>query len=168
MPASAVAAAKAAGCTPPDGPSTPASDAPGGQHLAAGESHTYDQHPATSGLHDPNSLPAEPHVYESPVTETLAVHNLEHGYILVYYTADGTDALPADVVARLASFARAETKVIMAPYPDLPTGTSFAVAAWNKLWECPPTVTADQARAIASGFVQAFRATTNAPEPKGP
>ncbi len=168
IPASALAAAKDAGCTPPDGPSTPSNDAPGGLHLAPGASYTYDQHPATSGYHDPNPLPADPHVYTSPVPETNAVHNLEHGYILIYYRADGTDALPADVVARLASLARSETKVIMAPYPDLPTGTSFAVAAWNKLWECPPTVSADQARTITSGFIGAFRATTNAPEPKGP
>jgi hypothetical protein len=70
------------------------------------------------------------------------------------------------VVDRLASLARAQDKVIMAPYPDLPSGTSFALAAWNKLWECPATATADQARTIASGFIQAYRGTSNAPEPR--
>ncbi len=162
IPQAALAAAEAAGC---GDVRTPASSAPGGLHLASGESYTYDQHPATSGYHDPAPLPADPHVYTSPVPETNAVHNLEHAYVLVYYRAEGDGALPQDVVEKLASLADAEDKVIMAPYPDLPQGTALALAAWNKLWECPSDVTPEQARTIASGFIGAYRGTSNAPEP---
>jgi hypothetical protein len=163
IPEAALAAASDAGCGDVQ---TPAASAPGGIHLSPGESHTYAEHPATSGPHDPSPLPGDPHVYDSPVPETRAVHNLEHAYVLIYYRAGGPDALPKAVVDRLASLARAQDKVIMAPYPDLPSGTSFALAAWNKLWECPAAVTADQARTIASGFIQAYRGTSNAPEPR--
>lgn len=161
----ALAAASDAGCGEIQ---TPAASAPGGLHLSPGESYTYPEHPATSGQHDPSPLPRDPHLYDSPVPETRAVHNLEHAYVLIYYRADGPDALPQAVVDRLSSLARAQDKVIMAPYPDLPSGTSLALAAWNKLWECPAAVTADQARTVASGFIQAYRGTSNAPEPRAP
>jgi uncharacterized protein DUF3105 len=164
VPQSAIRAAEAALCGDVQ---TPAASAPGGLHLAPGETFTYDQHPATSGSHAPAPLPAEPHVYTSPVEEIAAVHNLEHAYVLIYYRADGPDALPSDVVDELATLANSEDKVIMAPYPSLNEGTSLALAAWNKLWECPAGVTADQARTIASGFIEAFRGTSNAPEPRG-
>jgi Protein of unknown function (DUF3105) len=162
IPQSAIRAAGAASCGDVQ---TPAGSAPGGLHLAQGEPFTYEQHPATSGSHAPAPLPAEPHVYTTPVDETAAVHNLEHAYVLIYYRADGPEALPTEVVDELATLAESEDKVIMAPYDSLEEGTSLALAAWNKLWECPAGVTAVQARAIASGFIEAFRGSSNAPEP---
>ena len=162
IPDAALAAAEAAGCGEVQ---TPAASAPSSQHLARGEAYTYPDHPGTSGFHDPSPLPAEPKVYTDPVQETRAVHNLEHAYVLIYYRADGPDALAEDVVERLASLAESQDKVLMAPHPQLDEGTSLALAAWNKLWECPVAVTADQARTIASGFVEAYRGTSNAPEP---
>src|SRR5687768_12766471 len=163
IPQSAVRAAEAASCGEVQ---TPAGSAPGGQHLGQGETFTYDQHPATSGSHAPAPLPAEPHVYTTPVEETAAVHNLEHAYVLIYYRAGGPDALPTDVVDELAALAESEDKVIMAPHESLDEGTSLALAAWNKLWECPAGVTADQARSISAGFIEAFRGSSNAPEPE--
>lgn len=160
--AGAIAAGRAAGC----GDVThPAASAPGGIHLQPGQSYTYTQHPATSGPHDPSPLPPDPHVYPSPIPETRAVHNLEHAYVLIYYRVDGEGALASDVVDALASLARAQARVIMAPYPDLPTGTALALAAWNTLWTCPANVTSDQATSIARGFIDAFRGTSIAPEP---
>ncbi len=165
IPEAALAAAEAAGCDPE--PQVPATDAPGDLHLEAGQPYTYDQHPATSGYHDPSPLPPTPHVYTTPVPETQAIHNLEHGYVLIYYRPDGRDALPKAVIDDLSSLAGREEKVIMAPYGGLPGSESLALAAWNKLWTCPSTVTPQQARAITSGFIRAYRSTSNAPEPQG-
>ena len=162
IPSAAFDAASAAGCGQIQ---TPAGSAPGGQHLSAGQTYHYSQEPATSGWHDPSPLPSDPHVYTSPVPETHAVHNLEHGYVWIYYRSDGPGALPATVVDSLASLANVQTKVLMAPHPDLPAGTGLALAAWNKLWECPASIRADQATAVASGFIQGYRGTGNAPEP---
>lgn len=165
IPETALAAAEAAGCDPE--PRVPATDAPGDLHLEPGQPYTYDQHPATSGYHDPSSLPPTPHVYTTPVPETQAVHNLEHGYVLIYYRPDGRDALPKAVVDDLTSLVGGEEKVIMAPYGELPGSESLALAAWNKLWTCPSTVTPDQATTVAKGFIEAYRGTSNAPEPQG-
>ena len=130
----AIAAAEAAGCSEVQ---TPAASAPGGVHLQPGESHTYPDHPATSGPHDPSPLPIPPRVYSEPISETNAVHNLEHGAVIMYYRQSGDAALPQDVVDRLATIANDGHNTILAPYSPLPDGTALALAAWNKLQTCP-------------------------------
>lgn len=155
--------ASAAGCSV-------ISDMPdeGGGHLVPGETKTYDQQPATSGIHAPSPLPPDPRVYDAPVDETNAVHNLEHGYVLIYYRADGPEALPSAVVDGLSSFASANTKVIMAPYPALARGRALALAAWDELQQCPSSVTPAQATDLARVFVDVFRSGGRAPEPSVP
>lgn len=159
----AVAAASAAGCTTP---TRPLADAPGGQHLQSGEAHTYDQHPATSGPHDPAPLPDSPNVYTQPVPETQAVHSLEHAGILVYYRSEGDGALPADVVDALTQVVDGATNTILAPYDGLPDGVSLALATWNELQTCPGSITAARADSVTQGFIDAFVCTGIAPEPK--
>lgn len=144
---------------------TPAAEAPGGNHLESGESAGYTEHPATSGPHDPAPLPSEPAVHTDPIREENAVHNLEHGYVILYYRADGPQALGQDVVDRLAQLAEGQDKVLLAPYPDLEKGTSLAITAWNKLWECPADVSPEDAALMANSFIEAYRGTSNAPEP---
>lgn len=159
--AEALQIGRVAGCSDV---TSPVGSAPGGQHLDSGQPAGYAEQPATSGPHDPAPLPSEPAVYTEPVREENAVHNLEHGYVLLYYRADGPQALPEPVVTRLASIAEQQDKVLLAPYPDLDEGTSLAIAAWNKLWLCPATVSAGDAAAMANSFIEAYRGTSNAPE----
>jgi hypothetical protein len=161
IPQAAVDAAAAADCTDVQ---TPASDAPGGLHLDPGASYTYDRHPATSGYHDPTPLPIPPHVYTAPIAETNAVHNLEHGAVIMYYRQSGDGALGQGIVDRMTTIANATDNVILAPYEQLPEGTALAFAAWNKLQTCPASVTGSQAREVALGFIHAFVCTSNAPE----
>jgi len=161
----ALRAAREAGCGDIQ---EPAGSAPGGQHAAAGETVTSSQLPPTSGRHyGDRVLPPATHVYDSPVDEIAAVHNLEHGYVVLYYRAEGEGALGKAVVDRLSSFAKGQDKVILAPSASLRPETAVAVTAWNKLWECPQDVTPEQAVTMASGFVEAYRETSNAPEPFG-
>lgn len=163
IPQAAIQAAAAAGCSTIE---TPASNAPGNQHLEAGASYVYDQHPATSGFHDPAPMPIPPHVYGAPVPETKAVHNLEHGAVILYYRQSGTGALSAAKVARLTTIANKTDNVILAPYEGLPDGTALALTAWNKLQTCPSTVSGPQTTTIAHGFIEGFVCTSNAPEGK--
>lgn len=163
IPPAAVTAATAADCS---GVETPVSDPVGG-HLDPGQTTTYDQHPATSGIHAQTPLPTDPAVYTVPVDETQAVHFLEHAGVILYYRADGPDALPDATVQQLASVAETQRNTLLAPYPRLPDGAALAMTTWNKLQTCPGTVTADQAVTIANGFIEAFVCTSNAPEPRG-
>jgi hypothetical protein len=163
LPQSAIDAGKAAGCSDVQ---TPAASAPGGLHLQPGASYRYDQHPATSGYHDPTPLPIPPRVYTAPIQETNAVHNLEHGAVIMYYRHSGDGALPPGIVARLTTIANESHNVILAPYTSLPDGTALALTAWNKLQTCPSTVSGPQTTNIARGFIEAWVCTSNAPEAK--
>ncbi|HJS26880.1 MAG TPA: DUF3105 domain-containing protein [Actinomycetota bacterium] len=163
--AEALEVGQAAGCSDIQ---TPVGSAPGGSHLASGESAGYSEDPATSGPHDPSPLPSDPAVYTEPVREENAVHNLEHAYVILYYRAEGPEALDQEVVDRLGQIAEGQEKVLLAPYPDLEEGTSLAMTAWNKLWECPGGVSAGDAATMADAFIEAYRGTSNAPEANAP
>lgn len=147
-------AARAAGCSEvrvmPD---------QGAGHLQVGQTFDYPDDPPTSGVHNPGALRAG--VYTEPVDVTQAVHSLEHGYVVMWYRAEGEGALPQAVVDRLAGVQEGET--ILAPYPELPEGTALAITAWNRLQECPAGITADQAATLAQAFFRQFKNST-APE----
>jgi hypothetical protein len=131
---------------------------------------TYQQEIPTSGTHRGAPLPPDEHVYETPADVTQAVHNLEHGYVVIWYRADGERALPTDVVDALAEFAEGTAKTILSPKPDLPEGTDLAFTAWNRLQECPSQngegqpLTPDQSVTLARAFSDTAR--TEAPEPR--
>ena len=161
----ALNASTAAGCSDVQ---TPTAD-PQRNHLQPGQSYDYPDHPATSGPHDPTPLPDEPRVYTDVSTyrETMAVHSLEHGSVIMYYrpTAD-RDGLPQDVVDALAPVANGNKATYLIPYPDLPEGTGLAYTAWNKLMTCPAKITSNQAVTVANGWITSFACTSNAPEPR--
>ncbi len=155
------ATADAAGCgsiTVPEGA------APSRDHIPSNSSYDYPQHPATAGPHDPSPLPIPPHTSTTPIQETRAVHNLEHGSVIAYYRADGDGALPARAVSALDDVADASKASIAAPYPQLPDGTQVAFAAWNKLMTCDGPMSASQATTVFRGFIDSYECTDNAPE----
>jgi hypothetical protein len=131
---------------------------------------TYDQQPPTSGPHDPAPLNAG--VYNTPQQENHMVHSLEHGAIEIYYTTTGPTALSQGVVGELQTIAQ-NKKVIMTPAPqplaagrvgNTTVATSVAFAAWDRLRQCPATITVDQASVIARSFIDQFTDAENAPE----
>ncbi len=86
----------------------------------------YDSVPPTSGPHVPWTV--APGVYEEGISEELQVHALEHGHILVQYSA----ATSRSTVAQLELFARHNTRnVIVAPYSKLRRG--IALTAWGRI-----------------------------------
>jgi Protein of unknown function (DUF3105) len=159
----ATSAAQAAGCSDV---TTPASDAPGGLHLQEGQTYSYSEHPATSGYHDPTPLPGQPRIYTSPVQETHAVHSLEHGSVIMYYRLPADGGVSQDVVNALGPVASGNHATYLIPYPDLPEGTALAFTAWNKILTCPKGITPTQATDLATGFIDSYACTSNAPEGK--
>ncbi len=160
IPADAVAAASAAGCS---GVSKQF-DHPSRAHLTAGEDPGYTEHPTTAGPHNPSPLPDQPKVLTSPVDETMAVHSLEHAAVIVYYNVD--NGLGQPVVDRLTQLVPTLQNTFLIPYPTLPAKEGLALAAWNQLQTCPPNLTPTHAATIVTGFSTAFACTSNAPEPK--
>ncbi|HKX25255.1 MAG TPA: DUF3105 domain-containing protein [Actinomycetota bacterium] len=123
--------------------------------------------PVTAGRHS-NPLPSPPFVYDQPIPEASAVHNLEHGYVIVYYSADGEQALAEDIRTELEGYVEEESnKILMAPYPGL--AHSFDLVAWGNLqtFDPPEGANPEDALTVTRAFVDQFRSGGMAPEPSG-
>lgn len=102
------------------------------QQLAASPPEAiYPDRPASSGLHI--GAVAVSGVYDKQIDERLLVHNLEHGYVNVYYDQDA----PPEQVDALREFASAQIdgdhpEMVVAPYAEPIQGdANFAFVAWN-------------------------------------
>ena len=93
-------------------------------HVAEGTKVNYSQTPPDSGAHYPSPAPFTKHFYaeaDRPPVETL-VHNLEHGYTVVWYRADA----PGKQIKNLQAIAKTfgsdnydpAEKFIAAPWSD--------------------------------------------------
>lgn len=119
----------------------------------------YDHRPTTSGRHI--GTWARTGVYDSYVDERLTTHNLEHGYVVMWYAEDAPD----EQVEALKTLAREEIdggnqEIIVAQYnAEMDEGASFAFTAWEHRRLC------EQFDAeIASAFVGDHMNTPSAPE----
>jgi hypothetical protein len=107
----------------------------GRNHVPVGQFPTYRSVPPTSGDHWSSANPLCPMnwgVYTSPVEEPCAVHNLEHGGIVIWYTS----SLPADQVTKLTDFVNAQLggaqfKFVLSPWAGKDFGHPIALTAWG-------------------------------------
>lgn len=99
----------------------------GQQHLQPGQDYTaYNSTPPTSGPHAPTPAPCG--VSSQPIPNTVQVHDLEHGVVIVQYRPG---LAPSQVQALQALGRSYSSHVLVAPYPGLPT--AVAATAWTKL-----------------------------------
>lgn len=96
----------------------------------------YPDRPATSGTHYSNWLITG--VYDELIDERALIHNLEHGYVVSYYSQDA----PADQIDEYKQAAQEHIdgnypKLIVAPWDGaLPEGANFAYVAWGQRQLC--------------------------------
>ncbi len=109
----------------------------GAQHLSGQElsqappAQIYDHRPATSGPHVGGAVIATG-VYEQHVDERVLVHNLEHGYVIVWYSPELDEDERAEIVEWGEQTVDDEPLVIVAEYPEpLPDGGQVAHVAWG-------------------------------------
>jgi len=85
--------------------------------------------PPTSGRHYYQPLIFG--IYTEPVPEIRAVHNLEHGAVILQYG----DKVSASDVAKITAWSRKDANaVLVAPLPKL--GAKTALTAWTRWTEC--------------------------------
>jgi len=90
----------------------------------------YNSFPPTSGPH--YYVPAVWGSYDSPVSEYQAVHNLEHGGIVIQYGP----GVPKDTITKIGDFYQSDpVALLVAPLPKL--GDKVSVTAWTHLALCP-------------------------------
>lgn len=124
--------------------------------------------PSFGGNHNGTYLPADPKVYDQATPEDQAVHNLEHGYVLIYYANEGDGALSEELISGLEDLAEGETEILMSPYPELAQPVTFV--AWGARQSCDPPENASSGDAalVAQGFIDEWKNGQFAPEPSVP
>jgi hypothetical protein len=104
------------------------------QHIATGQSGSYNTLPPTSGQHwsQTGVAPAPWGIKDANLPNEVTVHNLEHGGIVIAYnnlTPAETDQLKSTVRALMNGTYR---KMILEPYPAL-TDAKVALTSWGWL-----------------------------------
>ena len=106
----------------------------GRQHIDTGTAGSgYSSNPAASGPHWPS--PVEWGVYTDPLPQEAAIHNLEHGGIVIWYQAD---QVTAEQVSALESYTQTKNgteryKILVAPWSGTDFGHPMAMVAWTWL-----------------------------------
>jgi hypothetical protein len=114
---------RSAGCTY----QTAASE--GRDHVRDGTRVRYKTSPPTSGDH--YAVPVVWGAYDSPFEQARAVHNLEHGGIVIQYGDD----VPEETVNELRDFYQDDPNgLLLAPLPSL--NDQIALTAWTQLAKC--------------------------------
>ncbi|HEU5065433.1 MAG TPA: DUF3105 domain-containing protein [Gaiellaceae bacterium] len=95
------------------------------EHLSSPDGNvTYNSFPPSSGPHYQQAAPWG--IYEDPIKQTILVHNLEHGGIVIQYGDVGEET-----VKDIQSFYQDDPYgLVVAPYPKL--GKKIAFTAWNE------------------------------------
>ena len=95
------------------------------KHLASpDEKVKYNSFPPSSGPH--YQQPAPWGIYTDPVQQTILVHNLEHGGIILQY-----GKVDSDTLDEIQAFYQDDPYgLVVAPYPKL--GNKIALTAWNE------------------------------------
>jgi Protein of unknown function (DUF3105) len=121
--ASAAETMRNAGCTF----QTSASE--GRDHVRDGTRVRYRTSPPTSGDH--YAVPVTWGAYDEPIEQPRAVHNLEHGGIVVQYGRN----VPEETVNELRGFYQDDPNgLLLAPLPSL--GRQIALTAWTHGAKC--------------------------------
>lgn len=124
---SAITAIRAAGCqfkTYPAQPRTPHYSS-----LHPSTAPQWNSVPPTSGRH--YYVPLIFNLYTEPVAEIQAVHNLEHGAVILQY---GDKVSQSDVSAITAWYRDDPNALIVAPLPTL--GDKVALTSWTRWADC--------------------------------
>lgn len=103
-------------------------------HIAEGTAGgPYSSTPAASGSHW--GTPVDWGVYRDPIRQEPAIHNLEHGGIVIWYQADQVTAEQIDELERFTrSWNGTERfKVLVAPWAGSDFGHPMAILAWTWL-----------------------------------
>jgi uncharacterized protein DUF3105 len=115
------------------------------RHLASPDANvTYNSSPPSSGPHFQSPAPWA--IYDEPVKQTILVHNLEHGGVVIQYGDVGEET-----VKDIQAFYQDDPYgLVVAPNPKL--GKKIALTAWNE--PAYPTDQSDLSEVDAgNGFV---------------
>lgn len=101
------------------------------KHVEDGTDITYETTPPTSGDH--YATPADAGFYDTAIPEEQAVHNLEHGQVVIWYSPDA----PQETIDAIQSVVDDEPIGLVAvPYDSVPSGSEVSFSAWGASQSC--------------------------------
>lgn len=109
----------------------------GRDHLPPGERYgAYNSDPPTSGPHSPEVLDWQ--VYDEPQQREKAVHNMEHGGVVVWHHcgSPACEAAVRDLRGVVEGYLADGALVVMVPYPEMDPDT-IALTSWTRLDRFP-------------------------------
>lgn len=136
-------------------------------HIQVSDPHEpYNSDPPTSGAH---AAPVNAGFYDSAPPDENLVHNLEHGYVVIWYNCDTLDEVECAQLkgnvkavidrARPVVITTGAKKIVAVPRPNM--DARVALTSWGRLYKL---ATFDEAQILA--FVNDFR--DKAPEAGAP
>jgi hypothetical protein len=143
---------EALGCTPVEEQPIIPSQHLSGQELASSPPDAlYPDRPTTSGRHLGGV--AASGFFDKVVDERLLVHNLEHGYINIFFAEDASDDEVADIEEFVNEQIAARTEKIIATRwkADMPGDARFALTAWGARQTCE-----QWDRGVALAFIDSY------------
>jgi len=117
-----------------------------GDHRPVGQPIAYTSYPPTSGTH--SESPTSWGFHTEPVADELAVHNLEHGGVVISYNNISPDD-QSKLRSLFGSYPKdryGEVKLVIRPYDKIPAG-SIVLTAWSWI---------DELRAYDEARIRAF------------
>ena len=103
----------------------------GQEHVEDGTDIQYTTQPPSSGNH--YGSPADAGFYDSAIPEEQAVHNLEHGQIVVWYNPSASQ----ETIDAIQSVVDDEAIALLGvPYDNLPSGSDVGFSAWAATQTC--------------------------------
>ena len=137
----------------------------GAQHIAEGETAAdWNSNPPTSGQHYGQWAPAG--FYDDVIPDEYLVHNMEHGYVIIYYNCalveTDCETFKAAIEAAMAEAgndpATRTIKLIAVPRPTLENPITYA--SWGHLYSANTFIPEELV-----SYVQTYRSNQNyAPE----
>jgi len=113
----------------------------GADHIEEGQEATdWNSDPPTSGQH--YGIWAQAGFYDEAIPDGYLVHNMEHGYVIIYYNCDGLSSeacsqFKSDIESALAlagqDILTNTLKVVAVPRPGM--GNPITYASWGHLYQ---------------------------------
>jgi hypothetical protein len=109
----------------------------------------YNSNPPTSGWHFGGGA-LTPGIYNEPAADTVSVHNLEHGMVIIHYRQDLEPGARQELLTLVQSLQKRNPCLIVLPRPVDKLNVPIAVTAWTYLLELPRF----DANAITTFFIE--------------
>lgn len=123
----------------------------GQTHIADTTQPKYNTNPPTSGNHFNSTLRTGIFPGPGPAPDGNAVHNLEHGHVIIWYAEGQVDRPTIEALAKIVP--DNPTRLIMSARPNMQDGYKIAAVSWGHMLGCKAPANLDKVVAAVREFI---------------